>query len=175
MAPLTRGSALGRGGHWCDGWYWLRGVSRRCRALRLRSDELDGQDSRAVRARRQSLPRLYVPHKTTSITLRPRAGRDESKAVAAISSLERVLEGGSKGSGSLEFLPFDLTDLKSCQRAAQILIEKEKRLDIVGTSICHSLPYRGSSDLPGCSGQCWDHGLPLNSHRAFINSRLRTY
>lgn len=63
------------------------------------------------------------------------AGRDESKAVAAINSIERSCAAETPhGLGSLEYIHFDLTDLKSCKMATQRLIEKEQRLDIVGTS-----------------------------------------
>jgi len=59
------------------------------------------------------------------------AARSEAKVHAAI---ERIYTNNKKlEAGKLIFLPLDLADLDSVARAAEIFINQEDRLDILGT------------------------------------------
>ena len=67
------------------------------------------------------------------ITMTTPSGRDESRAAAAMSSIERELaELGLDSVGRMTFLPFNLLDLKSCTEASKTVLTREARLDIIG-------------------------------------------
>lgn len=61
------------------------------------------------------------------------ASRSERKALTAIEKL--YAENSKLQKGNLIWLPLDLADLDAVEKAAQTVIEKEERLDILGASI----------------------------------------
>ena len=58
------------------------------------------------------------------------AARSEAKAHAAI---EKIYANDKVKAGRLIFLPLDLADLDSVAKAAEIFLNREDRLDILGT------------------------------------------
>ena len=63
------------------------------------------------------------------------ASRTEARARSAIDDLLAEHPEIKEKGGRIEFLPLDLCNLKSCQEAARMFLEKEKRLDILSTSL----------------------------------------
>jgi NAD(P)-dependent dehydrogenase (short-subunit alcohol dehydrogenase family) len=61
------------------------------------------------------------------------ATRTESRALSSIQELEKD-HPEFKGRAAIVFLQIDLTSLVSCQTAARAFLEKEERLDMLGTS-----------------------------------------
>ncbi|KAE9398046.1 NAD(P)-binding protein [Gymnopus androsaceus JB14] len=59
------------------------------------------------------------------------AARNEAKALEAIEKLKQ--EGLEPGNGQVEWLKLDLSDPREAKKAAQIFMEKEKRLDVLGS------------------------------------------
>ena len=60
------------------------------------------------------------------------AARNEEKALEAIQKLKQ--EGLEPGNGQVEWLSLDLSDPREAKKAAQVFMEKEKRLDVLGRS-----------------------------------------
>ena len=59
------------------------------------------------------------------------ASRTESRAREAITELMQEHPEIAQKGGRIEFLKLDLTDLSSCQAAAKVFLENERRLDIL--------------------------------------------
>lgn len=68
------------------------------------------------------------------------AARSAERANAAIAQVK-----SKQPEAKIEFLPFDMTDVISARKAAQVIIDKETRLDIVGQFLHSSLA--GSSSF----------------------------
>lgn len=104
------------------------------------------------------------------------AARSPERANAAIQQIK-----SKQPEAKIEFLPFDMTSIHSARKAAQTVIDNEKRLDIVGKSIrFYSLPRHDSTrpkrlvhSLGECaqplphdhSRQRWSHGIPLQARQ----------
>lgn len=76
------------------------------------------------------------------------ACRNEEKAQDAIKRINEASPGKPEG---LVFLPFDLTELKSAEKAAKTVQEKEQRLDII---VCNAGEYGGPCLLLSTSRFC---------------------
>ena len=72
------------------------------------------------------------------------ATRTEKRALAAIEKLYK--ENPSVEKGSVVWLPLELGDFDSIVKSAQIFLQKEQRLDILGRYLCKSVQTR-KSDL----------------------------
>ncbi len=66
------------------------------------------------------------------------ASRTESRALAAIEEM-KTRDEAIKKADNVKFLKLDLADLKSCREAANAILEKEDRLDILSASYQTSL------------------------------------
>ena len=82
---------------------------------------------------------LYAHNATVWI-----AGRSESKAQKAISSIKGV---SPESKGQLEFLHLDLSDLSTIKPAVESFTAKQQRLDVLvnNAGVCFSLSARDSN------------------------------
>ncbi|KAI1177937.1 NAD(P)-binding protein [Nemania sp. FL0916] len=84
---------------------------------------------------------LYAHNATVWI-----AGRSESKAQAAIASIQKEVQNSN---GQIHFLHIDLSDLSTIKPAVEIFTAKEQRLDVLVNNAGVMYPPEGSIDAQG--------------------------
>lgn len=86
---------------------------------------------------------LHLARKGCKVYL---AARNEQKATEALKQLKA--DGLGPGHGEVIWLKLDLADLKGAQVAAQEILEKELRLDILGQSCLYTQQSDNKPDVP---------------------------
>ena len=79
----------------------------------------------------------------------------------------------SEGSGRMEFLQLDLSDIKSCVGAAKRFLELEKRLDVIVANAALSVAVRAFSTIQKPGREDFPDEYLRHSHAHFPKMALR--